>query len=130
MGKKAITPAMAARIVELRLEKDGWGEQKWSCAAIAAQLGVSESTVWRVDSRRAAYAGKNPVLEAKRAEAQWAALEADAFRAGGQSAPPEEAAVTASLAKLQGMLGGASGKLEVSPEVREKMAELLGTEVR
>lgn len=56
MGKKILTPAAAMKILELRAEKDEWGEPKWTGDAIAQALGVSPGTVWRVIKKQAAYA--------------------------------------------------------------------------
>jgi len=105
MGKKAISPEMAARVFALREEKDGWGDFVWSCSAIAKELGVSESTIWRVVAKRAAYTGKNVVMEKKQMDAQWRALETEAFAQVADDPALEEAA-RKSEAKMLEMLAG------------------------
>jgi len=125
MGKKAVTVEMAEEIRRLRELKDGWGDPLWSNARIAERLGLSESTVWRVDRGRAAYGGKTVLQEQRREAARWEAL-----GIGGLPLPEAEgigeAEIAASLAKVQGMLGRSAGKLEVPDAIKAKADELLG----
>ena len=72
--KKVLSPAAVSEIWRLREELDDWGGPKWSGEYIASQLGVSESTVWRVLRKRAAYRTEGPAAQAL-ARAQ--AMEAD-----------------------------------------------------
>jgi len=123
MGKKAISPEMAVRIYELREVLDEWGDHKWSCGAIAKQLGVSESTIWRVVAKRAAYVGRNAVMEKRQAEAQWKALEQEAF--GQVEAPELDAAARASEEKMLRMLQGKEEswtEKQMSPETKARLA--------
>jgi IS30 family transposase len=127
VSKKIVTPELAGEISRLREEVDGWGDKKWSCAAIAEKLGLSESTVWRVDTRRAAYAGKNRVGDAKRAEARWAALLDGTLPL--ETTSVDDAAVAASLAKLTGMLEQKSEPSKfITPEMLERKRQLIGGE--
>lgn len=56
MVKRVLTQMQAGEIRRLRLEKNDWGEPLYTGAEIAAAVGVSESTVWRVLNKQAAYA--------------------------------------------------------------------------
>jgi hypothetical protein len=83
---KVLTPGQVEQIFRLREELDEWGEPKWSGAYIAEQMGVSESTVWRVLTRRAAYGVKKAGRQAAE-KAQWSALLNDSFELEGKAAP-------------------------------------------
>ena len=106
MAKKAVSSEMAERIFELRQEVDGWGDPVWGCGELAQQFGVSESTIWRVLAKRAAYAGRDLRMEKKKMEAQWEALGKDAFRAEGREIPELDAQAAASEEKFRKMLAG------------------------
>jgi len=56
MVKRVLTQMQAGEIRRMRLELNDWGDPKWTGAEIAAAIGVSESTVWRVLNKQAAYA--------------------------------------------------------------------------
>lgn len=56
MTKRVLTQMQAGEIRRLRLERNDWGEPLYTGAEIAAAVGVSESTVWRVLNKQAAYA--------------------------------------------------------------------------
>lgn len=56
MVKRVLTQWQAGEIRRLRLEKNEWGDAKWTGMEIAVSLGISESTVWRVLNKQAAYA--------------------------------------------------------------------------
>ena len=72
MSKRALTPAAAMEIKRLRAERNDWGEAKWSAAEIAEKLGVSESTVWRVLKKRAAYSAMRELPSEEEAAASLA----------------------------------------------------------
>ena len=72
MSKRALTPAAAMEIKRLRTERNDWGEAKWSAAEIAEKLGVSESTVWRVLKKRAAYSAMRELPSEEEAAASLA----------------------------------------------------------
>lgn len=56
MTKRVLTQMQAGEIRRLRAEMNDWGEPRYTGAEIAAAVGVSESTVWRVLNKQAAYA--------------------------------------------------------------------------
>ena len=56
MTKRVLTQAQAGEIRRLRSELNDWNEPKWTGAEIALHVGCSESTVWRVIGKQAAYA--------------------------------------------------------------------------
>lgn len=120
MAKKAVSPEMAARVFALREEVDGWGDHVHSCDSIAQMLGVSESTIWRVVAKKSAYAGRNVVTEKKQLDAQWKALEAEAF--GDVKDDALDAAAKASEEKLMKAL---EGKKELSWTEQQLSAEAL-----
>ena len=100
MSRKILTPGNVRAILEMRSILNEWGEPRHTGAEIAVQLGVSESTVWRVIREQAAYARRvAPSREAEQANFE-AALNAVT---AAPAAALEDAAQT-SLAKLQAML--------------------------
>lgn len=56
MTKRVLTQMQAGEIRRMRAELNDWGEPKWTGAEIAHRIGCSESTVWRVLTKQAAYA--------------------------------------------------------------------------
>jgi len=56
MPKRVLTQMQAGEIRRLRAELNEWGEPAHSGLQIAAYVGCSESTVWRVLGKQAAYA--------------------------------------------------------------------------
>ena len=56
MTKRVLTQFAAGEIRRLRAELNEWREPRWTGMEIAAAVGVSESTVWRVLGKQAAYA--------------------------------------------------------------------------
>lgn len=120
MGK-ALNPAQVAQIFRLREEKDDWGDPKWSGAYIAEQLGVSESTVWRVLTKRAAYTVKKGGRIAAE-EARWNALQHDSFEMEKQEITPElKAAAMESQERFLAMLARERELAAVTPEMAEKL---------
>lgn len=121
MGK-ALTPNAVVEIWRLREELDDWGEPKWSGAFIAAQLGVSEATIWRVLKKRAAYA------EGRKANGQelarFDAMTRDTLGAMKQNRPELDVAAAESLARFQAMQEGASPPTRErgSPEYEARLA--------
>jgi hypothetical protein len=91
--KKALNVEQVAMIHTLRRELDCWGEPKWSGEYIAQQIGVSESTVWRVLRKRAAYA---PEVGEKR----MLALEMDTLKVLERADPEMEKRAAESLARV------------------------------
>jgi len=55
MVRRVMTQFTAGEVRRLRAEVDDWGDPKWTGTEIAVALGVSESTVWRVLNKQAAY---------------------------------------------------------------------------
>ena len=131
---KALGPEQVEMIWKLRDEKDGWGDPKWSGAYIAEQLGVSESTIWRVLTKRAAYAvkGVRKLADArveKRVDAQFNALLSDSFDVAGRDSGALEAAAQASLVRMlaQETKRKALDAL-ITPETLARKRELIGGE--
>jgi len=56
MTKRVLTQMQVGEIRRMRLIKNEWDEPLYTGAEIAAAVGVSESTVWRVLNKQAAYA--------------------------------------------------------------------------
>lgn len=83
MGRKVLTPAAAMEIKRLRAMKDSRGLPVYSQMKIAAMLGVSETTVFRVLNYGGAY-GTVPELktdeEAKASEARFRAANPELFQ--------------------------------------------------
>jgi hypothetical protein len=97
MAKKVLTPEAAGHIRRMREQVDGWGDPLHSAQAIALELGVSESTVWRVIKQTAAYSGRAAVVTGRAAMLQ--ALETVA-----KNAEPTEEAIAASQERFLALL--------------------------
>jgi hypothetical protein len=119
---KALTPQAVVEIHRLREVMDDWGEPKFSGAFIAAQLGVSEATIWRVLKKRAAYA------DGRKANGQdlarFDAMTRDTLGGMQQDRPELDVAAAESLARFQAMQGNASPPTRElgSPEYEARLA--------
>ena len=122
--KKALTPAAVEEIWRLREELDEWGEPRWSGEYIAAQIGVSESTIWRVLRKKAAYRKEGVAAQTK---ARFAALETDTLGAAGQDRPDlEQRAAESARQVLEGLREVPIDPLgEMSEETKAKMDRYL-----
>lgn len=120
MVKRVMTQFTAGEVRRLREELNEWGEPKWTGVEIAVVLGVSESTVWRVLSRQAAYAKMGKVEHGGLTMEVAAAAMANSGGGAGQGL---DAAAAASeerfLAKLA---AGSAGPAGVSPLDEEQQA--------
>lgn len=56
MARKVLTQFAAGEVRRMRAEVDEWGDPLWTGLEISIKLGISESTVWRVLNKQAAYA--------------------------------------------------------------------------
>jgi hypothetical protein len=127
MSKKMLTPGMVREIQRLRAELNEWGEAKFTGADIAQVLGISESTVWRVVRKKAAYARIDLALTPKHIELSNATAALQAMEGGS---PPMSPAAEESLRRVQALLKAdvtaKDSMLESLPlPVREKAKELL-----
>jgi transcriptional regulator with XRE-family HTH domain len=122
--KKVLTPAAVGEIWRLREELDDWGEPKWSGEQIAEQIGVSESTVWRVLRKKAAYRKEGPAAQTK---ARFAALETDTLGVAGQDRPDmEQRAAESARQVLEGLREVPVDPLgEMSEEAKAKLGRYL-----
>jgi len=107
MGKRMLKPGHVEQILALRAQLDGWGEPELTGTEIAARMGVSESTVWRVIRGQAAYKQTKKEEQQAAINKGWAALNA----AGTTLPMPDltgssitDAVIAASLAKVMAKL--------------------------
>jgi len=118
--KRVMTQFTAGEVRRMRAEVNEWGEPKWTGVEIAVALGVSESTIWRVLNKQAAYEKMG------RVEPGGLTMEAAAAAAANSPGAGLEKKVAASLARLQGMLGGAGERASppkqsfMSPEAQAR----------
>lgn len=98
MTRRVLTQFAAGEIRRLRAEMNDWGEPKWTGLEIATATNVSESTVWRVLGKQAAYAKMGKVAPGGLSMEMAAAALANAPAAG------LDAQADASLARLQTLL--------------------------
>ena len=124
MSRKALTPAAAGEIRRLYDEKDEWGEPRYSGAWIADQLGVSESTVWRVIRRQAAYA---KVIAAPTQDQMTASMERTLALLESQPPNPE---TDQSTARLRQELQERKRLIDDPQARRDKLLEGLSEEVK
>lgn len=98
MSRRILTQMQAGEIRRMRAELDDWGAPKWTGTEIAVHVGVSESTVWRVLNKQAAYA--------KMGKVEPGGLSFEAASAALTLAPVTgmEAEIAASQARLQQLL--------------------------
>jgi len=95
---KALKPEQVEQIHLLRDEVDGWGDPVHSAEWIGQQMGVSESTVWRVLKGRSAYAKG---VKGRRLEiASVGLMERDGLNVLARATPELEAAAEASAKKV------------------------------
>ena len=95
---KALKPEQVEQIHLLRDEVDGWGDPVHSAEWIGQQIGVSESTVWRVLKGRSAYAKG---VKGRRLEtASIGLMERDGLNVLGQAHPELDAAAELSARKM------------------------------
>ena len=125
MSKKILTPAAAGEIRRLRDEVDEWGEPCWSGAQIADKLGVSESTVWRVIRKQAAYAR---VKAAPTPEQIQQSMERTLSMLA--TAAPEAAETNSSLQKLRDEIAERKRFLEDPEKRKEALLEGLPEEAQ
>lgn len=95
MSKKILTPGNVQAILRMRAIQDDWGDPRYTGSDIAIELGVSESTVWRVIKQQAAYAKRVAPSQGETRVSLDAALEA----VKGVEVPEEE--IQSSIARLQ-----------------------------
>ena len=89
MTKKVLTPAAAMEIKRLYALEDEKGNKQHSQMDIAAMLGVSETTVFRVVHKRAAYMAIRELPtdeEAKESERRFVAAHPELFGAADKMA--------------------------------------------
>ena len=111
MTKRVLTQMQCGDIRRLRAEVDDWGQPKWTGLQIAAKVGCSESTVWRVIGKQAAYADMRKV--------PGGGLSMESAHAAISLNPGtvDESLVAASLARFQ--------QLRTMPEAGERERELM-----
>ena len=116
---KALKPEQVEQIHLLRDVVDDWGDPVHSAEWIGQQMGVSESTVWRVLKGRSAYAKgvKGRRLEA----ASMGLMERDGLNVLAQAHPDLEAAAEASAKKMLAALERQAVTKELtSPEAQAR----------
>ena len=125
---KVLSPAAVEQVHKWRDEVDEWGEPRYSGAWIAGELGVSESTVWRVLKQRTAYGRVR--RQGVMTEKLFGVMERDGLKMEGTERPDLVAAAEASQARFLAGLRAKREEIEhVTPALQEKAA-MLGAGVR
>ncbi len=116
---KVLSAGQVEEIHRMREVVDSWGEPVHSGEAIAAALGVSESTIWRVLKGKAAY--RLEKANNGQAAARFRAMELDSLGAADQQRPDLEAAAEASAKKMLAALERQGTAKELtSPEAQAR----------
>jgi hypothetical protein len=125
MARKILTPQNVQTIMDMRSIVDEWGEPRYTGTELAVHLGVSESTIWRVIKKQAAY--QKRILPSQAEEQR--SLEGALAAVTAVPVPGLDAEAQTSLEKLQEKLRehrakGADSMLdELSSEAQARLKE-------